>query len=178
MLVGGEHLGGGEAGDAFEGVEVVAERVGDGRVVGILVQADVRGDPGEQVIAGEQAPVAGESGRVLLLQVQADVARGVPRSPDGSQPPAREVEGSPGTISRSGRAGEKPGRVVRGAASRRGATCSSGAPAAVSLSVMYANQRSGRVSRVRRTIAESAACIAIQAPDASRTLPERPWWSG
>lgn len=40
------------------------------------------------------------------------------------------------------------------------------------------NQRSARVSRVRRTIAESAACIAIQAPDASRTLPDSPWWSG
>src|SRR5919198_244809 len=107
VLVGGEHLGGGETADAFEGVEVVAEGVGDRGVVGGLVQAG-----------------------------------------------------------------------VRGAASRSGATCSSGAPAATSLAVMYANQRPGRVSRVRRTIAVSAACMAIQAPDASRTLPERPWWSG
>ncbi|ALO93374.1 hypothetical protein SHL15_2216 [Streptomyces hygroscopicus subsp. limoneus] len=43
---------------------------------------------------------------------------------------------------------------------------------------MYENHRSGRVSRVRRTIAASAACSATQAPEASRTRADRPWWSG
>jgi hypothetical protein len=43
---------------------------------------------------------------------------------------------------------------------------------------MYVNQRSGRVPRVRRTIDASASCIATQAPEASRTWPDSPWWSG
>ncbi|CAM5716982.1 hypothetical protein SCANM63S_03633 [Streptomyces canarius] len=177
VLVGREDLGGGEPADPLQGVEVVAEGIGDRRVVGVLVQADVRGDLRQQVVAAEQAPPAGQSGRVLLLQVQADVARRVPRVQIArSRRPGRS-RSSPGTISRSGRAGERPGRVrARGA--RSGATCSSGAPAAVSLAAMYENHRPGRVSRVRRTIAASAACSATQAPDASRTRADRPWWSG
>lgn len=43
---------------------------------------------------------------------------------------------------------------------------------------MNAYQRSGGFSRVRRTTETSASCMAIQAPDASRTLADRPWWSG
>lgn len=92
VAVGREDLRRGQAADALQGVEIVAEGVGDRRVVRVLVQADVRGDPGQQVIAREQASVARESGRVRLLQVEADVARGVARRPDGAQAAAGEVE--------------------------------------------------------------------------------------
>ena len=79
VLVGGQHLGGTEPAHPFEGVELVAERVGDGGVVGVLVEADVRGDLGEEVVAGEQPAVAAlQLLRVLLLQVQADMPRRVP----------------------------------------------------------------------------------------------------
>ncbi len=92
VLVGREHLGGRQAADAFEGVEVVAEGVGDAGVLGRLVEADVRGDPGQQVVAGEEAAVAGEVRRVLFLQVQADVAGGVAGGPDRPQPASGEGE--------------------------------------------------------------------------------------
>ncbi len=92
VLVGGEHLGGVESADPLEGVEVVAEGVGDQLGRRVLVEADVRGDPGQQVVPGEEAAVAGEVRRVLFLQVQADVAGGVPGGPDGAQPPPGEGE--------------------------------------------------------------------------------------
>ncbi len=82
VLVGREDLGGGEPADPLQGVEVVAEGIGDRRVVGVLVQADVRGDLRQQVVAAEQPPVAGQPRRVLLLQVEADMARRVSRGPD------------------------------------------------------------------------------------------------
>ncbi len=92
VLVGREHLGRVQPADAFQGVQIVAEGIGDGGVVGILVQADVRGDPREQVVAGEEAAVAGEGGRVGLLQVEADVAGRVARGPDRAQAAAGQVE--------------------------------------------------------------------------------------
>ncbi|GAA2952067.1 hypothetical protein GCM10011428_84770 [Streptomyces violaceus] len=143
VLVGRQHLSGGEAADAFEAVEVVAEGVGDGGVVRILVEADVRGDPGQQVVAGEEAAVAREPGGVGLLQVEADVAGCAPGVQIARRRRPARSRSSPGTMSRSGRAGERPGRA-RGRGVRSGAMCSSGAPAAVSLAVMYENHRSGR----------------------------------
>lgn len=179
VLVGGEDLGGGEAADAFEGVEVVAERVGDGGVVGVLVQADVRGDLRQQVVAGEEASAARESSGVVLLEVETDVAGGVARGPDRAQTAAGEVEELAGDDLAVRQGGRQPGEGRRWSGGlRSGAMCPLGAPAAASLAAMYVYQRSGRVSRVRRTIEASAACIATHAPEASRTWPDRPWWSG
>lgn len=116
---------------------------------------------------------------MLLLQVQTDMAGGVPRGPDRAQPAARQIEEFTGDDLPVRRRGENRGSSrPPAAAARSGATCSRGAPAAVSLAAMYAYHRSGRASRVLRTIAASAACIATHAPDASRTRPHSPWWSG
>ena len=174
----GSTSAGAEAADAFQGVEVVAEGVGDRGVVRVLVQADVRGDLGQQMVAGEQAAVARELGRVVLLQVEADVARSVAGRPDRAQAAAGQVEEFAGDDLAVGERGGQPGEAYAGRAVRSGATCSSGAPAAVSLSAMYVNQRSGRSRGCAGRSTLSAACIAIHAPDASRTLPDRPWWSG
>src|SRR5690606_36552386 len=71
-FVRGQRVRGADVGDEGEGVEEGAERVagvGPAAGLGERVQADVRGDPGQYVVAGEQV--------VAVLQVQADVAGGV-----------------------------------------------------------------------------------------------------
>ncbi len=108
VLVGREHLRRVQAADAFEGVEVVAEGIGGAGVLRVLVQADVRGDPGQQVVPGEEAAVAGQLRRVLFLQVQADVAGGVPGGPDGAQPAPGQRQQLPGDDLPVGDGGAQP----------------------------------------------------------------------
>ncbi len=87
------------------------------------------------MVAGEQASVAGELSGMLLLQVEAHMSGGVPRCPDRAQSAAGEADEVAGDDLAVGERGDRPGRA-RGRAARRGATCASGAPAAMSLAVM------------------------------------------
>ncbi|XCN13855.1 hypothetical protein R1Y80_09415 [Streptomyces sp. JL1001] len=110
VLVGGQHLGHPESADPLQRGEVVAERIGDGGVVRVLVQPDVRTDPRQQVVAGEQPPVPFQPGGMPLLQMEADMARGVPGRPDGTQPPPGEVEQLAGDDLPVRQGGAQPGQ--------------------------------------------------------------------
>jgi hypothetical protein len=75
--------------------------------------------------------------------------------------------------------GRTPSSLLRKASARASVTacgapaiCNQRAgPSCIAVSGSPAMIRLGRVSR-------SAGCIATHAPDASRSRPDRPWWSG
>ena len=129
---------------------------------------DVRADPRQHVVAGEEQPGA--------LLGEAQVARRVARGVHGAQPPAREL----GDARRPPAAGPAPpcggtlevlgrpdvgGGVVRGSAPRRDEE----------LDLLGDRDRRGPAGAGRRADgAASAGCIATQAPEASRTRAARP----
>ena len=80
VLVRGQRLGAVMAAQRAERVQVAGQR----RVLRSRREADVRRDPRQQVIAGQQHVVVGV--------VQADVPGRVPGRPDHPHPPARQVE--------------------------------------------------------------------------------------
>ena len=80
VLVGGQHLVDVQVLDLQQGLQVLAEGVGE--LLG--VDADVGRDPGQDVVARRQQPVA--------LAVEADVTGGVAGGPHRLQVPARDVD--------------------------------------------------------------------------------------
>ena len=143
-----------------------------GERLGLLVPGgDVGRDARQHVVAGEQQPV----GLVVEAQVPGRVAgrphRAQPQPGHVDQVAVRDQPVGPDHRRRG------PSPRWRCAAPRpSSARCAHRAHRTSAGTPAIAPRMSGRANLA--SSASSPSCMPIHAPDASRTAPDRPWWSG